>query len=220
MGNLMNLPHAALVGTDIDTNPPEFGGLIQASHIFCRVYNNHWGSDIRKLMALPTLADRIVEAKRLASDPAVLIDREIMVEGGSGRSPLTCAYGVMANRIANGFYWVPALWPGDFDVDPDAAKFDHTPYQDAVVQPPHALRVSIRPQNFPQHVDFAALPKPFRWRLEGPVDGGVGAIYLADNQLDHEGYQATWPDPVTGWLYEKIYTTAWGYKIVKWKRIK
>jgi hypothetical protein len=112
--------------------------------------------------------------------------------------------------------------PGDFDVPPGSAAAnaaaDISWLLVASPQPAGTLPVSIRPQSYQPAADFATMPKPFTWRESGPLDGGIGAVYSADNQLDQDGYGVVWTD-LGGWKYEKFFVSQYSFRIPKWRRI-
>lgn len=211
---------------------PEFGGLTETGHVYCRAYVASRPPEIRRMMRMETLEERVAEAKRLLVDPAtqdLKIDPWIDIEGGNGRNPLTCAFGVNVMRVVtNGQHWTmvatreslnSALGP---QFDPAGFKsntgIDISAFQQEQEPLFRCLKVSLLLENYPPHISQSTGPRPFGpWPLVG--DGSVGTIYWATDQDNHDGYGAVWADG-EGQEYLKFFTQNGAYRLVKYRRVK
>lgn len=202
---------------------PEYGGLLETSHVYNRRYEAAQSPEIRRLMAMREYGDRLRECDRLLKDSAFKgkIDARIHLEGGTGGNPLTCAFAVNVERVvSNGFRWAPAL---TLDALSEALRPVLTEARQAELrgeeEPPNSIRVSLRLEHYPPHLDFSnPTPRPFGiWPMVG--NGDVGSIYWANDQNDHSGFGTIWID-ADGRQFEKFSTHNLGYQLVKYKRVK
>lgn len=214
MGTLMNLPLGKPTPTGADVSAPDFGGLTDTQSVFNRYYVNSRPKEIRELMALPTLQERIERARELVSSGSLKIDWEIDV--------MTLdAFTTMAIRLADGLLGVKPLEPADFHTSlgtpgaTDGSNYDREPYKREPL-PLNAIKVSLRLADYPVAQDLRMRPRPFGlWPTKYAPGSGmdrnaIGNRYEALNQsvVMPSGAWVNYVDPdlPIGAVYEEVWT--------------